>query len=42
MLSKYDFLFLFDIEEQIKSLERIKNIDFEYMVIAIVKSLFKR
>lgn len=42
MLSKYDFLFLFDIEEQIKSLERIKNIDFEYMVIAHSKKFISK
>ena len=41
-LSKYDFLFLFDIEEQIKSLERIKNIDFEYMVIAHSKKFISK
>lgn len=42
MLSKYDFLFLFDIEEQIKSLERIENIDFEYMVIAHSKKFISK
>lgn len=34
VLSKYDFLFLFDIKEQVKSLERIRSIDFEYLVIS--------
>lgn len=32
MLAKYDFLFLFDVQEQIISLEKIKNIDYDYIV----------
>ena len=42
MLSKYDFLFLFDIEYQIKSLEKIKDIDFEYLVIAHSKKFISK
>lgn len=32
MLEKYDFLFLFDVQDQIISLEKIKNIDYDYIV----------
>lgn len=42
MLKKYDFLFLFDIEEQLKSLDKIKNIDFEYLVISHSKKLISK
>ena len=41
MLSSMIFI-LFDIEEQIKSLERIENIDFEYMVIALSKKFISK
>nr|WP_317332102.1 MBL fold metallo-hydrolase [uncultured Romboutsia sp.] len=42
MLSKYDFLFLFDIKEQIKSLEIIEKIDFKYLVIAHSKKFISK
>ncbi len=42
MLLKYDFLFLFDIKEQIKSLELIEKIDFKYLVIAHSKKVISK
>lgn len=42
MLKKYDFLFLFDIKEQLKSLDKIKYIDFEYLVISHSKKLISK
>ena len=34
MLSKYDFLFLQDVEEYLKSLDKIQSLDFNYLVLA--------
>ncbi|MGL6105601.1 MBL fold metallo-hydrolase [Romboutsia sp.] len=42
VLRKYDFLFTFDIEEQIKSLEKIKNIDFDYLVLGHGKNVISK
>ena len=42
MLKKYDFLFLFDIEDQLKSLNKIKNIDFNYLVISHSKKIISK
>lgn len=42
MLLKYDFLFLFDVNEQIKSLEKLENIDFKYLVIAHSKKILSK
>ncbi|HSQ89536.1 MBL fold metallo-hydrolase [Romboutsia sp.] len=33
MLSKYDFLFIYDLQEYIKSINKLKIIDFEYLVL---------
>ncbi|VFE48146.1 MBL fold metallo-hydrolase [Clostridioides difficile] len=42
ILSKYDFLFLYDIQEQINSLEKLKNIDFEYLVLGHGKQVISK
>jgi len=42
MLLKYDFLFLFDIKEQIKSLELIEKINFKYLVISHNKKVISK
>ncbi len=42
MLSKYDFLFLFDVEKQIKSLNKLKEIDFEYIVVAHSRQIISK
>lgn len=33
IIKKFDFLFIFDIQEQLKSLEKLRKIDFEYLVL---------
>lgn len=33
MLEKYDFLFMYDIEEYFKSLEKVKHVDYDYMMV---------
>lgn len=42
ILSKYDFLFLYDIQEQINSLEKLKAIDFEYLVLGHGKQVISK
>lgn len=42
LLNKYDFLFLFDIEEELKSLEKLKQIDFEYVVLGHGKEVLTK
>lgn len=42
ILKKYDFLFLFDVQEQIKSLQKIKDIDYDYLVLGHGKSVVSR
>lgn len=42
MLEKYDFLFLYDIEEQIKSLEKLKQINYDYLVISHSKKILSK
>lgn len=42
MLNKYDFLFIFDIEEYLKSLKKLRNIDFEYIVLGHGKNLISK
>lgn len=42
VLKKYDFLFIFDVEEQLKSLEKIKSIDFDYLVLGHGKNIISK
>ncbi len=42
MLSKYDFLFIYDIEEQLESLNKIKDMDFDYLVISHNKDVLSK
>lgn len=42
IIKKFDFLFLFDIAEQIKSLEKIESIDFDYLVLGHGKNIISR
>lgn len=42
MLSKYDFLFIFDIKEYLESLNKIRNINFEYMVLGHGKNIVSK
>ena len=42
MLNKYDFLFIFDIEEYLKSLKKLRNIDFEYIVLGHGKNVISK
>ena len=42
MLNKYDFLFVFDIEEYLKSLKKIRNIGFEYIVLGHGKNIISK
>ena len=42
MLNKYDFLFIFDIEEYLNSLKKIRNIDFEYIVLGHGKNIISK
>lgn len=42
ILEKYDFLFLQDIKEYLNSLERIKEIDFNYIVLAHSKDILDK
>lgn len=42
MLEKFDFLFTFDVGAQIESLEKLKNIDYEYMVLGHSKKIITK
>lgn len=42
MLEKYDFLFLYDLKEYINSLDKLRNIDFEYIVASHSKGLITK
>lgn len=42
MLDKFDFLFLFDIKEQIKSLDKLESIEFEYLVLGHSKEVISK
>ena len=42
MLNKYDFLFIFDIEEYLKSLKKLRNIDFEYIILGHGKNVISK
>lgn len=42
ILGKFDFLFLFDVEEQIRSLNKIENIDFNYLVLGHSKKIISK
>lgn len=42
MLEKYDFLFLYDLKEYINSLDKLRNIDFEYIVASHSKDLITK
>ena len=42
MLSKYDFLFLQDVEEYLKSLDIVKSLDFNYIVLAHGKKVLDK
>lgn len=42
MLEKYDFLFLYDLKEYISSLDKLRNIDFEYIVASHSKDLITK
>ncbi|MEG0843187.1 MAG: MBL fold metallo-hydrolase [Romboutsia sp.] len=42
ILKKYDFLFLYDIEAYINSLEILKNIEFEYLVLGHGKEIISK
>ena len=41
-LSKYDFLFLQDVEEYLKSLDIVKSLDFNYIVLAHGKKVLDK
>lgn len=42
ILDKYDFLFTFDIEEYLKSLNKLKNLEFDYIVQGHGKSIISK
>ncbi len=42
MLEKYDFLFLYDIEEQIKSLDKLKQTNYDYLVLGHSKKVLSK
>jgi len=42
MLNKYDFLFIYDINEYLKSLEKLKDIDYEYIVLGHSKNIMTK
>ena len=42
MLAKYDFLFIYDLEEYINSLNKLKNIEFEYLVLGHSKDIISK
>ncbi len=42
MLEKYDFLFLYDLKDYIDSLDKLRNIDFEYIVAGHSKNLITK
>ncbi|RDY24079.1 MBL fold metallo-hydrolase [Romboutsia maritimum] len=42
ILRKYDFLFIYDIKEYLKSLQKIKDIDFEYLVLGHSKKVISK
>lgn len=42
MLNKYDFLFVFDIKDYIESLNKLKTINFEYMVLGHGKNIINK
>ncbi|MDK2564637.1 MBL fold metallo-hydrolase [Romboutsia sedimentorum] len=42
MFEKYDFLFLYDLKEYINSLDKLRNIDFEYIVASHSKDLITK
>ena len=42
MLNKYDFLFIYDINEYLKSLEKLKMIDFKYIVLGHSKDILTK
>lgn len=42
MLSKYDFLFIFDIKDYLDSLKKLKNIEFEYIVLGHGKNIISK
>jgi glyoxylase-like metal-dependent hydrolase (beta-lactamase superfamily II) len=42
MLKKYDFLFLYDIKKYLDSLDKLKDIDFEYLVMGHGKDILSK
>lgn len=42
MLNKYDFLFMYDIKEQINSLDKLEDIDFDYLVVSHSKKIISK
>lgn len=42
ILKKYDFLFLYDVEAQIISLNRLKDIDFDYLILGHGKEIISK
>ena len=42
IMKKYDFPFIFDVENYLNSLEKIKNIDFAYCIISHSKSIYNK
>jgi glyoxylase-like metal-dependent hydrolase (beta-lactamase superfamily II) len=42
MLKKYDFLFLYDLKEYMNSLDKLRNIEFEYIVASHSKELITK
>lgn len=42
MLAKYDFLFIYDLQEYINSLNKLKNIEFEYLVLGHSKDIISK
>ena len=41
-LSKFDFLFTFDIKDYIESLDKLNNIDFEYLILGHSKNIISK
>ena len=42
MLEKFDFMFIFDVEKQLESIEKIKDIDFKYLVAGHSKEILSK
>lgn len=42
MLTKYEFLFIYDLQEYINSLNKLKDIDFEYIVLGHSKDIISK